>query len=508
MAAGDKISCQTYANHLVNQGPIYDKEILKDVRPPQAELLGYYRAGTFDAFSGAQHTVDRFKGVQPNVTAAWSAVDGTDCTQKHCDLDANQIAWGYDRDTYGRERQSWKTQLICFEDVMLKTHAKEHFRQIIDDILRPATTQVMSFYLMRKAAELAGKKICVTTGLPDFTFTWDAGGNIYLNTTKDPTGRLTPQILEYYVRPLYANGAMKAGTKGYDNLQLHTDTDTFRYLSKDDPFLKSAWRFGSFQPSAKEFYEYGLSGFVGDFMVKCLQFPIRFNQISAGRYQVVLPYRNVATTEGIGSEFNPDYNRAQFQWSYINNPAALRIMPFKAEAVNEMMPFLIRDYGGKWRFATNDLGADCNGRPIPNYKVNKGIFYADFDLAVKPEHPEWLYLFMHKVDLPCITIIDTCNDLEYPYPAQDYSSDSDECPSIFTFEAVKKSGTYQVAVNSIRVDDNVIVNAAINVATLALLVAALPAISGGTWAIDNLTAQTIKLTGSTAESVIVPFLVL
>lgn len=507
MGAGEKISCQVWADHLVAQNPVYDKKILRDVRPTTAGLMGYYKTGSHEPYSNSRHIFDRMKSVQPDLTKPWTQISGEDCTQKLCDLDANMIGWGYERSEYGLENQEWKSQLLCFPDIMLKTDAREHMAQIIDGVLRPATGTIMGNYLSRKAAELAGRKVCVTTGLPDFTFTWDAGGNVYLNTSADPTGRLTAPILQSYVRPLYAVGATTAGMKGYENLQLHTDEDTFRYLQKDDPNIKNAWRFGDFSSASKEFNEYGLAGFVGDFMVKVLMWPLRFNQIAPGRYQIVFPYKNVAVTSGIGSVFNEDYNRAQFQFSYINNPLALEVQPLRAEAVNPMMPFLIRDFGGKWRFAIDNLGADCNGKAIANYKRDKGLFYASFELSIKPSHPEWLYLFFHKVDLPCVIIVDTCNTLEYPYPAQDYDSEAPQCPSVFVFNTATKEGTYQIAANTIIVDGNVIVNSAINVATLALLVAALPSVSGGTWAIDDEDAGTIKLSDSTATSVDLPFLV-
>lgn len=509
MGSGDKISCQTWISHLANQPPSWDRRILRDVRPTTAGLMGYYQAGEHAAFTNARHLFQRLKSVAPDLTKPWTVIQDADCSQKLCDLDANLIGWGFEQSEYGLENQEWKSQLLCYPDTMLKTEAKEHVAQIIDGVLRPATGTIMGHYLQRKAAELAGRKICVTTGLPDFTFTWDAGGNVYLNTSADPTGRLTMPILETYVRPLYAVGATTAGLKDYNKLQLHTDEDTFRYLQKDDPTIKGAWRFptGEFSSASEEFNKYGLAGFVGDFMVKVLMWPLRFNQIAPGRYQVVFPYKNVPVTNGIGSVFNDDYNRAQFQFSYINNPAALMVQPFRAEVLNSMMPFLVRDFGGKWRFAIDNLGADCNGKPIANYKRDKGLFYASFELSIKPSHPEWLYLFFHKVDLPCVVIVDTCNVLEYPYPAQDYSSEPTLCPSVFVFETTAKEGTYQVAANSIVVDGNLIVNSSINEATLAGLVGALPSISGGTWAIADAAAGTIKLSGSTATTVDIPFLV-
>lgn len=501
------ISCKAYRDFLIAQEPNYDKEILRDYRPTTAGLIGFYNSGVWDAYSGTEHTVDRFRSVFPNVTTPWTSVSSTECSGTPCDDSANTIGWGYTRSTYGREKQSWKSQLICFDQVMSRNRAKEHFRAIIDQVLRPATSKIMAFYLARRAAELAGKKICVAAGLPDFTFTWDSGGYVYLTSTQNPTGRLTPDILRSRVRRLYGVGAIEQAPKGYEKLQLHTDQDTFHYLAKEDPILKGAWRFGTFATDAQEFYKYGLDGYAGDFMVKCLDWPIRFNKVSSGRYQVVLPYKNVATTSGIGDEWNDDYDKAQYQWSYINNPRAIRVMPFKAAAVNPEMPFMIREYGGKWKFAINDLGADCNGKPIENFKENKGMFWSEFDLAMKPENPQWLELFFHKVDRPCITIIDTCNT-DPGAPEQSYSSSPSSCPSVFVFTAVQNaiSGNYKVAANTIEVNGNTIVNSAIDLASFSAFVAALPAVSGGTWAVLDATAKTFTLTGSTATSVSVPML--
>jgi hypothetical protein len=508
MSQGNVISCKQFQNFLVSQEPVYDREILKDVRPYDG-LIGYYNTGAFDAYSGTQHTFDRFKSVFPNVTAEWKSVNGTSCSGNPCDPEENKIGWGYERNTYGLENQSWGSQILCFDQIMTKTRAKEHFRQIIDDVLRPATNWVTTYYLQRKAMELAGAKFAVAAGLPEITFTWDAGGYIYLNVDDasgnpvDATGRLTPEILKSRVTRQFFLGAIQAGKEGYDSLQLHTDKDTFAYLGKEVPTLYDSWRFGTFGPAAKEFYKYGFMGYIGDFMAKVLQFPLRFNRVAAGRYQVVLPYKNVAVTEGIGSDFNEDYDNAQYQISYINNPRALRVMPYRPEAVNPNMPFLVRDYGGKWKFATNDLGADCNGKPIDNSRGNKGKFYADFQLAVKPEHPEWLEAIFHKVDKPCITIVPTCNT-DPGYPAQSYDSANATCPGVIRFTAVENgSGNYVVDADGITCDGNVVaLGGTITNATLAGFVSALQtawagaASMTGTWTVVDADTNLIQLAGT------------
>lgn len=506
MANGDVISCRQFSSFLVSQEPVYDKEIVKDVRPFDG-LIGYYQTGQFDAYSGVEHTFDRFHAVYPNVTAAWRASSNTACSGTPCDPESNKIGWGNTRNTYHLEEQRWDSNLLCFDEIMPRTRAKEHFQQIISDVLRPATNWIMTDYLLKRAADNAGKKWAVATGLPDFTFTWGAGAYQTLTSTQDPTGLLTPSILQTRVRPQYFNGAVNAGQQGFDKLELHTDPDTFHRLAQEDSTLKTLWRFQEFGPAAVEFYKYGLAGMVGDFMVKCLQFPIRFNKVSAGNYEVVLPYKNEAATNGIKSVFNDDYHYAQYQWSYINNRRALRVLPFVAEAVNPEMPFLVRDYGGKWRFYNNDLGADCDGRPIDNSRGNKGKFGADFRLAVKPEHPEWLELIFHKTDIPCVTIVSTCNS-DPGYPDQSYDSVNDACDRVLEFTPVANdSGHYVIGANTITCDGNPITHSAIDETTLAALVTAIAAQVPelGTWAVVSGSTTEIQVSGTDCTDINLPF---
>lgn len=511
------ISCKQFQNFLTSQEPVYDREILKDVRPTTGDLVGYYITGKFDAYTGVQHSFDRFNHVFPNLTAPWNAVTSGNCVGTPCDPVENKIGWGWTRNQYGLETQSWGTHILCFDDIMTKTKAKEHFRQIIDDILRPSTTWILTHWIMQKVAELADHKWVANSTMSPFTFTWDPGGYIFMTTTAEPTSRLTPNMLRSRIRRQHFLGAIQANKEGFDHLELHTDVDTFHDLAREDPFLKTAWRFGEFTAAAKEFWKYGFSGYVADFMVKCLQFPIRFNRVSANRFQMVLPYKNVAADEGIKSEFNEDYDKAQYQWSFINNRRAIRILPFSPEALNSTMPFLVRDYGGKWKWAMNDLGADAAGRPIDNSRGNKGKFIADYKLAAKPEHTEWLELIFHMVDKPCVVELPVCND--YPgYPVQTYDSDGDpdcSCPSEIAFVAIANgAGTYEIDANSILVNGVVQTHGAVSGATLAAFVADLgvkwtAASLVGTWSVVDLATRRIKLAFTAAEvaaeSVELPF---
>jgi hypothetical protein len=528
MASGNVISCKQFASFLVSQEPVYDKEVLKDIRPFDG-MIGYYNTGSFDAYSGTTHTFDRFNSVFPNVTGSWENPTGASCTGQPCDPTENKIGWGWTRSTYNLEKQSWGSDILCFDQIMTKTKAKEHFRQIIDDVLRPATNWITTYYLQRKAMELSsysasgisGNAFACAAGLPPVIYSWVGAGYTRLRVTNAALapitaaslGRLTPEILQSRVTRQYFLGAIQAGKEGYDSLQLHTDKDTFRYLQKTNATLYDAWRFGVFAPAAKEFYKYGFMGFVGDFMVKVLQFPLRFNATTTpGEYTLVLPYKNVAATEGIKSVFNEDYDRSQFQISYINNPRALRVMPFRPEAVNPNMPFMVRDYGGRWKFATNDLGADCAGKPIDNSRGNKGKFIADFQLAVKAEHPEWLEAIFHKVDRGCLEILPVC-ETDPGDPAQSYNSADPVCPSVIQFTAVINDADparYVIGTTGIMCDDNIVANAGISAASVAALIIALQAAwdaefgaGQGTWSVVS--GNLIQLAGSSCTNVTLEF---
>lgn len=506
MAESNTITCKQFTSFLDTQTPVYDKEILKDIRPADT-MMGYFPTAPFNAYTSYQHVYDRFKSVYPNTTAAWEDFDPSACTGLPCDPEANKIGWGYERNTYGLRRQSWESQLLCFDQILTRTQAKEHLQQIIGSVLRPATNTIMSDYILKEMLAAAQVKFSVQAGLPEFTYTWSPGGYVTFNTSHNPTGRLTPDILRSRVRRLVFLGATKIENSKYGKLELLTDQDTLFYLQKQDPVLLDAWRFSEFEPAAKEYYEYGLTGWVGNFMVKVLQFPLRFNKVSAGVYQVVLPYKNESVTEGIGSFYNEDYNNAQYQISYIVNRRAMKIMPFRAEAVNPMMPFLVRDYGGKWNFATRDLGADCDGQPINNMRQNKGKFYADFQLAIKPEHNEWMEAIFHMVDKPCIDIVQVCND-DPGYPAQDYNSANTLCPQNQEFVAAADADDlFVIATNTITCNGNPIAHAAISEGTLADLVDALNAAipSLGTWTVVDATTLTFGLEGSSCSTVNVPF---
>jgi hypothetical protein len=248
---------------------------------------------------------------------------------------------------------------------------------------------------------------------------------------------------------------------------------------------------------------------------------LRFNFVGVVnglfRYQIVLPYKNIPSSgagsaAGLKSIPNPDFDAAQYTWSYIWHPKVLEVLVSEAQPVNPEMPFAARNFGGKWQFVMDNLGADVNGCVIENKRRNKGQFIADFKQAIAPDHTEFGVLIFHKREPSCVIEINTCN-ADPGYPAQTYSSANTSCAdehtgtspipinTVITFTPTKNilNGDYEVAANSAICEGGPVQHAAVSgTTTLAALVTQLNFVLevAGTWTVLN--ATQIQLTGPCA----------
>jgi hypothetical protein len=202
------------------------------------------------------------------------------------------------------------------------------------------------------------------------------------------------------------------------------------------------WRFTQWS-AANEYWRYGFSGQIGNFMVRVDEMGLRFNfvtDLGAGahsgngnryRYQIVLPYTNSVTSgaggaAGIGSEPNPDYDQAHFAISFIWHKNAMELLTPDARPLNPEMPFIHRDFGGKWKFAMHDLGADADGNAISNKWGNKGQFISWFKYYIRPKQTKYAEVFFHKREQFCIPNVNTYS-ADPGYPAQAYNSENTPC---------------------------------------------------------------------------------
>lgn len=535
------VSCSQFTQLLVDQQPYYDKYIIKDIRPSDAGWMAHVTSGTFEAWSGTQHTRDRFNNVFPNITKVWEAVTSGSCLGTPCDLNEHLIGWGSTRLVYGLEKQSWQTPLLCYDQDMHVTHAKEQFAYIISKILKPATSFIQSNFLRKRGAQFVDNKFIANRNFgaaaSNFVYTWVTVGDeeIYIDTNCPPTSvfKLTPQMLQRLVDPLIRIGYLGEnpyGEKMPPMLQLVTDEQTKWELDRlggqqgigGTPSIGGNWRFTEWDAASK-YWKYGFSGQLGNYTVRTDPMQLRFNFVGlvAGnyRYQVVLPYKNVPSSgagsaAGIKSINNADYDNAQFAFSYIWHPKIIECLVSEALPINPEMPFAARNFAGKWQFVMDNLGADVNGCVIENKRRNKGQFIADFKQAIAPNYTEFGVLIWHKREPSCILEINTCNT-DPGYPTQTYTSAPPVCVdehsgtspfpinTVIPFTPTKNAATgfYFVEANSAICEGGPVQHDAVNGSTtLAALVVQLNNILEvmGTWAVLN--ATQITLTGPCATA--------
>jgi hypothetical protein len=518
---------------LVDQQPVYDKLILEDITPTDSWILNM-STGTFEAYSGVEHTLDRFNDVWPDTTKVWAKTQSGNCLGTPCDKTRYTMGWGATRLVYFLEEQSWKTPLLCYDQDMHITHAKEHFRQIISDILKPATAAIMSSFMRKRALLNAGRTWASNRTTSTFTFVFSLGplGNeeIFFDCSVNPNiggtdvnglGLLTPQMLQRRFEPLMRIGY--AGKNPFKDtapwIELVTDIATCWSLDRlggsvgigggNNPTVVGNWRFEEWGATSK-YWRYGFSGQIGNFMVRVDPLGLRFNFLqdlgaaaapNRFRYQVVLPYTNVVSSgaggaAGIKRVNNDAYDLAQYAISFIWHKRGMEALVADATPVNPEMPFSSRNFGGKWQFVMDNLGADQDGKVIENFLRNKGMFVADFKLAIRPLMTEFVEGIFHKREPQCVYVIQPCNP-EPGYPAQSYNSANATCaiPTInIVFTPIKSltTGTYEILANTFACDNAPVEhNAITGTSTLAALVAQLNLNLSvvGTWSVSGVNIQ-------------------
>lgn len=457
-----------FPQFLVDETPVFDELIMEDIRLTDS-WMGNVSMGQMPMGTPAEVTQDRFRAVWANTTKAWNRVQGAGagCSGNPCDPTEAQIGWGADRLTYYAEQATWTTPLLCYDQEMHVTQAQAHLSQIINEILRPNTQNIFSMFARKRTLLWAKYRTMCNSLLTGFTYEWtsvDLDGDgivddeIYFDTSASPSSlfHLVPQMLQ--------NNWSKTMREGYGGknpfketapfVELVTDMDTCWFLdrlggqqgvgSANNPNVNSNWRFTQWGEQSA-YWRYGFSGQIGNYMTRVDELGLRFNfvqDLGAGahggngnryRYQIVLPYTNGTTTgaggaAGIGSDVNPDFDRAQYAISFQSHKKGIEFLVFDATPINPEMPFISRDFGGKWRFMMDNLGADASGNAISNKWGNKGQFGAWFKYYVRPLHYEFLRAYLHKREQFCIPQIDVCS-ASPGYPAQSYSSALPECPA-------------------------------------------------------------------------------
>lgn len=541
--AGTIAPCD-FIQALVDEQPNYDKYVVEDLRPTDGEI-GHISVGEFPAFSGVSLFQDRFNHVFPNTARPWSRVSYESCVGRPCCKTENEIGVGSTRLNYYLEEVNYSTPHLCFDQQLHVTHAVEQWNYIISDIMKPAASQIQSMWIRKRSLLWAKNRFVARSdfGRPTsaFNFIWqnDADGNeVYLLTDQMPTSLLTPQMLQRRVGPLTRMGYHgKDPYKEEENLPMielvtgdHTLWDLEHLVGQSggggSPTLPSNWRFIEWD-AANAFWRYGFTGQIGDYMVRVDPFELRFNYLGLSgdstypyKFQLVLPYVNIASSGaggamGLKSEDNPDYESAFYRMTRVHHKDGLQALVQETAKINSMMPYAVRDFGGKWKCVLPHVRVDSSGvvTPIDNRRENICQFLMDLQMALRPVHTEWIEWYFHQGSPSCVTEVSPCSpDPCYPTVCpQTYNGANDPCPTgvtPLTFTPTIDTGAtpnvYHLAANSIECDSGPISHGDIQSTTLQGLVDLLNAQLAvlGTWAVEG---GTITLTDSTCATVALPW---
>jgi len=421
-----------WANLLANLVPYFDSEFVRDIRPVETAIAHVGR-GSVPPGTPPVVVQTRFRHVYPDTTVPWSEVPFAPLGCESYEPPENQIAFGVDQLVYGAVQQRWVSPIFDFRQINFTTHAREHIQQILSDVLKPAVVTLMNELARYAMFKYAGHKWAANRYMSPIDIKLVPASEsdprlIYLDINVDPDQLflLTPAMLQRIFTALQLLGY--CGTHPYSEarsyITLLTDMDTIWNLlhlcgthitygganGTPVPSVGTNWRFENFTEASK-FWEYGYSGQIGPALVAHDPTPWRFaytgetvtyDGVTYYRLQRVLPYKNVYTSgagsaRGLGSTFNPDYlEDGLIQLSFIPHPRGVSLLSMKPVKPAGLQ-FDIRPYTGQWEVLTPDVIVLPDKSVVDNKFHDKCMLASWSIYWIRPEHPEFLGVIVHKV---------------------------------------------------------------------------------------------------------------
>jgi hypothetical protein len=432
--------CGSYFDFLFDRAPHYDLEILRDWFPTDDAWIGQVMTGAWDSFTGTEHVYDRLHVGAPDLSQAWQRFDTqtTNCVSGACAPTEISVGWGSTRKTYDRFRQSYTTNLLCFDQINTRSAAKQQMMDIIQGI-KLITKMVWSDYL-RSSSLLFADNIYIAgasmtqIAITPTTFT---GQLLTINlgsTANLPTSMLSIEYLSRFYEPLQLNGYFKSKYVPNGMFKLITDPVSAQQLIQLNPHLVQGYKFSDFVQGGNLF-KYGFSRAIGNFGIAWDEYPARFYHTGNGVLRRVWPYVNASATIGLKPTVANEYILAPYQYSQIWHPEAMRRLTPNLTPVSPDMPFMTRDLGGKWNFmgGTRDrtlvvkdptTGTTCT---VDNKRGNQGLLWSDFESGIKFERPELIRGILHQRDPGCVVDNAACSTAP-AYVIQNLSDANPVCP--------------------------------------------------------------------------------
>lgn len=457
---------------------------------------------SWPAGTETEHTFDRTNRIFPDLSGCWEDVQSGSCVSTPCDPAEKFIGWGTNRITYNLQQKSFRTQLLCFDNIQTAAGAVQQFGEIVKG-LRQSTIFVVSDRHQTDAVRLADNRVVADANQTSTTWTPNADCT-EITVQQMPTSLLRIQDLMRWVQPLTMAGYLGENVSDAPPMfEVVTDMEAAWRMREGNPDLEPYVRLSDFLKGGALF-KFGVSDVIGNFMIRYDNLPLRFQIVNDTLLRRVMPYVKEQGSSGINMAVNQDYVNARVQVSFIYHRMAFRSFVRESSQINPAMPFGARQWNGQWQFVMDNLGADQNGCVIANPRRNKGYFLADFQFGTRPEYTEFLVAILHLRELACLVVQEPCQD-DPGYSEQDYTSDNETCETQdLTFTPTPAGGPFSIAENTITCNGVPIAHAAIAAANIADLVTDLNTEVGllGTWTVSG---SDVVLSGTTCNTVGIEF---
>ena len=323
------ISCGQFSDYIARKVEHLDDNIIMSMHPLDSQWIGHVSTGRFPAEQGIEHTYDRFENVFP-VLPPWQNVQAASCVGTPCDKVGNKVGLGFTRSAYSLQEISYETDLFCWDLILSADRATQQFAHFIR-VLRRISTIVWSHRFRTQA-------------LQNVKYVWVCANNASCNALRPGTlpCRTSPLRRLWLATPLcrprsWARATCSAGLiRSFERLRRPRDQQAGAAddgtgdahgnrvePGRGQPRADRSLAFPPVRGGTEVLNRYGWTGSVGNFGLRADAYCLRFNIVSYNAttgvlvLNVVFPYTNIAATEGIKEDVNPDYDNSAIQVDYV-----------------------------------------------------------------------------------------------------------------------------------------------------------------------------------------------
>lgn len=433
--------CGNLRTNLALQTPHYDEGFLPNWQPLDDPFMGRHETGTWEDGTSDTHYFDAIEIGQPNLLSPWQRISGAECDDA-CNPPRSHVAFGTTRNSYYPEHQTLMSQLFCLNQLRFQTKPSEQIAEIYDSIRQIPQMYDGNFIATRafsrgSTVQIAGSAFstftptAANTGAELVTINLGSAGAL-------PTSELTIPYLDYLTTSLALEGYDKHESGlGANMFNLITHSRVWHKLWYANPDIRGMIKISDVA-QANPLYRLG-QGIskqpLGNLAPTLDERQIRFQVLSGGILNRVLPYINTTATTGTKRIPNPAWINARYALSFLWHPKAIKIWTPKPKKIHSMVPSINSAMLGKWTFVNNQgtlsyVGPDGVTCTVNNDQQFWFYWLVYMEMAFEFKRPKLIYPILHLIDgsgKDCFTDSPVCGAAPQ-YTAQDYSDDPVECP--------------------------------------------------------------------------------